>query len=115
MADITWHGDEIRALLEDAEVTGLTLAGEHLLQVSRTEVPIEEGTLERSGEVSVDETRPAVAVSYNTPYAAAQHENLNLRHQGGRKAKYLEDPMNAERDTMLDLIAGPLADALGGS
>jgi len=105
MADITWNGDEILAQLRDAQVRGLTLAGEHLLQVSRGEVPIEEATLERSGAVSVDAEDRSAAVSYDTEYAAVQHEDLTFRHDAGRKAKYLEDPLNAERETMLELIA----------
>lgn len=105
MATIEWNGDEILAELRDAQVRGLTLAGEHLLQVSRTEVPIEEGTLERSGAVTVDAADRSAAVAYDTPYAARQHEDLTLRHDDGRKAKYLEDPYNQERETMLELIA----------
>ena len=35
------------------------------------------------------------AVSYDTPYAIRQHEDLSYKHDAGRKAKYLEDPLNA--------------------
>lgn len=112
MADITWNGDEILAELRAEEVTGLTLAAEHLLQVSRTEVPIEEGTLERSGTATVDEEALTAAVAYDTLYATRQHEDMTLRHADGRKAKYLEDPLNAEQDTMLELIAAQARRAL---
>lgn len=112
MADITWHGDEILAELRDASVRGLTLAAEHLLQVSRTEVPIEEGTLERSGVATVDTEARTAAVAYDTPYAARQHEDMTLRHDDGRKAKFLEDPYIAERDSMLELIAAEARRAL---
>jgi len=44
-------------------------------------------------------------VSYDTPYAVRQHEDLTLRHDPGRQAKYLEEPMQTERGTMLDLVA----------
>jgi hypothetical protein len=115
VATFVWNGDDIQALINDATPQGLRLAAEHLLQVSRTKVPIEEGTLERSGVASVDEQRRAAAVSYDTPYAKRQHEDLTLQHQGGREAKYLEGPLTTERDTMLALIAGPLADTLGSS
>lgn len=105
MVDIAWNGDEILAELRDASVRGLTLAAEHLLQVSRGEVPIEEGTLERSGAAVVDAEAQTAAVTYDTPYAVRQHEDLTLRHDQGRKSKYLEDPLNQERATMLELIA----------
>ena len=36
----------------------------------------------------------AVYISYNTPYARRQHEELDWEHPLGGKAKYLEDPFN---------------------
>nr|WP_229807240.1 hypothetical protein [Actinoplanes lobatus] len=92
---------------------GLELAAEHLLQVSSALAPLEEGDLERSGEVSTDADEQAAAVSYDRPYAARQHEELTWRHDAGRQAKYLEEPMSTERDTMLALLAGPLRDTIG--
>lgn len=95
----------IRKAERDGAVIGLRKAAEHLLEVSRQLVPIEEGTLERSGVASVDDGRLVAAVSYDTPYAVRQHEDLTLRHDPGRQAKYLEEPMQTERGTMLDLVA----------
>ncbi|WP_242908672.1 minor capsid protein [Actinomadura terrae] len=94
-------------------VRGLALAAEHLLQVSRTYVPLEEGTLERSGVASVDPSTLEAAVSYDTPYAVRQHEDLDLQHDDGRKAKYLEDAMTEESDVMAELVAAELRRALG--
>lgn len=91
---------------------GLRLAAEHLLEVSRQLVPIEEGTLERSGVASVDERDLRAAVSYDTPYAVRQHEELTWRHDEGRQAKYLEDPMNSERRRMADIIAAEIRRSL---
>jgi hypothetical protein len=51
-------------------------------------------------------------VSYDTPYAARQHEELDWRHAPGRQAKYLEQPLNAERATVLDLVAAQMRRAL---
>lgn len=104
------------ARLADAEhegaANGLELVTEHLLGVSRRQVPIEEGILERSGVASVDRAALKGAVSYDTPYAVRQHEDLNLRHDEGRKAKYLEDPMREEADVMADIIAAQIRRAL---
>lgn len=86
-------------------VRGLQLATEHLLQVSRSHVPIEEGTLERSGTASVDPASLVGAVSYDTPYAVKQHEDLTLNHDAGRTAKYLENAFTSERRTVAELIA----------
>jgi len=110
---LTWADDEVLATLHGASVDGLQLAAEHLLASSSVLVPLEEGDLDRSGEVSVDESEPAAAVSYDRPYAVRQHEELAWRHDEGRQAKYLEEPMSTERDTMLALLAGPLRDTIG--
>jgi hypothetical protein len=88
------------------------VGGEHLLQVSRERVPIEEATLERSGVVSVDESSMTAAVSYDTPYAVRQHEELSYRHDPGRTAKYLEGPLREEKDTILAIIAAQVRRAL---
>ncbi|WP_238432755.1 hypothetical protein [Micromonospora tarensis] len=93
---------------------GIELAAEHLLQVSSGLAPHEEGDLERSGEVSKDANAGAVAVSYDRPYAVRQHEEMTWRHDDGRQAKYLEEPMHTERDSMLALAARPLRDELDG-
>lgn len=82
---------------------GLRRGLEHVLAESRKIVPLDEGTLERSGRVDVDGLDGAV--SYDTVYAARQHEELTWRHAPGRMAKYLEIPMNRERDVVLRLMA----------
>ncbi len=108
MADefrIDWDGDDVLAALKGATFDGLELAAEHLLQVASSLAPHEEGDLERSGEVSSERSSGTVAVSFDRPYAVRQHEDLTLRHDDGRQAKYLEEPMSTERDTMLALIA----------
>lgn len=117
MADdfrLEWDGNRVLAALSDAGMHGLELAAEHLLQESSTLVPHEEGDLERSGEVSSDPGSGTVAVSYDRPYAIRQHEDLTLRHDDGRQAKYLEQPMTTERDVMLALIAQAAGKPLKG-
>ncbi|TCB97581.1 hypothetical protein E0H26_11725 [Micromonospora zingiberis] len=118
MADevrIEWDGDKVLAALKESSFEGAELAAEHLLQVSSALAPHEEGDLERSGEVSSDKATGTVAVSYDRPYAVRQHEDQTLRHDDGRKAKYLEDPMGTEKDTMLALMAKAAGKPLGGT
>jgi hypothetical protein len=91
---------------------GLAKGVEHVLTESRKVVPIEEGTLERSGVATVDEANLRGAVSYDTPYAVRQHEDLTLRHAEGRKAKYLEDPLNEEAPVVLQLVRAEMRRAL---
>jgi hypothetical protein len=85
---------------------GLHLALEHTLGVSNRLVPLDEGTLERSGKVVVNDLEGAI--TYDTVYAVRQHEELTWKHLPGRQAKYLEQPMNTEREVMLALMAVPL-------
>lgn len=103
---------QLDARMQEGAVKGLNVAMEHLLQVSREEVPHEEGTLERSGTPSVDASSLTGAVSYDGPYAVIQHEDLTFRHDAGRKAKYLEDPFDAEAGTMAELIAANIRRSL---
>lgn len=90
------------------------LGAEHVLGESSKVVPIEEGTLSRSGVASADtEGHVAVgAVSYDTPYAVRQHEELDYRHDQGRTAKYLETPLYAEADTVAAIAAEQVRKAL---
>jgi hypothetical protein len=101
---MTWHGDEWMRQARQAAARGLLLGMEHVLAESRQVVPLDESTLERSGTASVDEGTLTGAVSYDTVYAARQHEELTWRHLPGRTAKYLEIPFNAEAPTVLGLI-----------
>lgn len=93
--------------------SGLYLAVEHVLGESNAHVPHEEATLERSGKATVDEATLKAAVSYNTPYAVVQHEDLTLRHDPDRTAKYLENAFNSERGTCRDIIATAVRRELG--
>ncbi|GAB3598648.1 hypothetical protein GCM10027586_00800 [Kineococcus gypseus] len=92
-----------------AEVLGATdpgarLAAEFFLERARAGVPIEEGTLERSGEV-VEVSPGRYAVRFNNPYATSQHEELTWRHDEGRRAKYLELAVEENKATGLAIIA----------
>ncbi|TQJ60482.1 minor capsid protein [Arthrobacter sp. SLBN-83] len=91
--------------LKRAANRGLALAAEHVLGESNKTVPIEEATLERSGTTSTDKSRLRAAVSYDTPYAVKQHEDLTLRHDAGRSAKYLENALNSEVPAVREIIA----------
>jgi len=96
---------------------GVRLAGEHILQVSNQHVPLLEGTLERSGKVSepqVDGGDVVGAVSYDTLYAVAQHEDLTFHHSEGRTAKYLENAVNSTQGVALAIIAQAIRNELGG-
>jgi hypothetical protein len=107
-----WFGDEVEARTYEAAADGLGEAMEHLLGVSQAITPIEEGTLVASGKAEVDRGELIGAVSFDGPYAVYQHERLDLRHDPGRQAKYLESPAHAEVPVMSALIAARIREAL---
>lgn len=91
---------------------GVHRALEHTLGEANKLIPLDEGTLERSGRTYVNGLDGSI--SYDTVYAVRQHEELTWRHAPGRQAKYLEQPMNSEREVMLRLMAVPLRRWLRG-
>ncbi|QIY93093.1 hypothetical protein HEP87_01255 [Streptomyces sp. S1D4-11] len=113
-ARLTWNGAAALRGTRAGAVRGLRLAAEHVLERARSRVPIEEGTLERSGVASVDEEALTAAVSFDTPYAVRQHETLNYQHDSGRSAKYLEGPLTEQADTVAAIIAAQMRRSLRG-
>lgn len=91
--------------MHQAAARGVALAAEHVLGEAKKRVPIEEATLERSGAVSTDPENLRAAVTFDTPYAVRQHEDMGMKHDEGREAKYLENAMNAETGTVREIIA----------
>lgn len=99
-------------ILNGSANRGVALAAEHILGESKKRVPIEEATLERSGTVSTDPGTFTAAVSFDTPYAVKQHEDMTLRHDRGRSAKYLEGAMNSEVQAAAEIIRRTIAGEL---
>jgi len=102
---VEWNQDEIEATYHQAGVKALLVGAQYLLSLAVAQVPLDEATLMNSGVATVDPIRLQAAVSFDTPYAVRQHEDLTFRHPGGRKAKYLEDPMTGNRTQIYALIA----------
>lgn len=101
---INWEGDAAKEVMRRSAARGLHRAAEFVLGESRKVVPIEEGTLSRSGATDTDEALLVATVSYDTPYAVKQHEDLSLHHDAGRHAKYLETPLVNTRDEQFQII-----------
>lgn len=101
-----------RHTVREGGTTGVYLAAEHLVGVARALVPKDEGTLERSGAAATDGLQGVV--SFDTPYAVIQHEALDFHHPRGGQAKYLEQPMGTERDTIKAIIAQAIRKRLEG-
>lgn len=75
----------------------MRVIADDLLGRAVRDAPVEEGTLRGSGSVDIDVTpgRITAEVSFDTVYAARQHEEITWRHPKGGKAKYLEDNLKA--------------------
>ena len=89
---------QVTEQIRSAVVAGLSEAALDVLADGNRTVPRESGALERSGRVDVDGQRLVAAIGYGsgTPggYAVRQHEDLTLKHDAGRGAKWLERALN---------------------
>lgn len=134
-----WRIKEAIRIAEQAGLRALRTGAEAILTEAIDEAPVLSGTLRRSGTVTVgalpDSARvyeaaeagtdmakafpgeidkeKAVYISFNTPYARVQHEDLYynrktgeleqraLNHPLGGKAKYLEDPFRRNKSKVI--------------
>lgn len=102
-------------IMRSGAARGVGLATEYVLGEARKLVPHERGDLERSGRATVEESSSGGvtgAVSFDTPYAVVQHERTDYRHKKGRRAKYLETPLNASKWKVNEIIAAAIKGAL---
>lgn len=112
--------------IQQGSSQGLKEALLMVAEKSQERAPVEFGDLRGSVLVEVDDTIIAKGkkeggieilaeapengmvgtVSYNTPYAADQHEHTEYDHPKGGQAKYLESVLVEESETILRFIAG---------
>ena len=78
--------------LQAAAVKAVTESAEIIRGVSVSRAPIDKGTLRGSANVvtSASGDGAAATISFNTVYAAYQHEGVGFNFQDGGQAKYLE-------------------------
>jgi len=138
MAKNKWRIKEAVKIAEDAALKALRTGAEAILTEAIDETPIDTGTLRRSGTVTVgalpdgaqvyesaesgsnmkdafpgpEGKEKAVYISFSTPYARRQHEELGYNHPLGGKAKYLEDPFNRNKNKVLKYAAMQVKKAL---
>ena len=117
----TWFdAGPARDLARRVAMQALHDGAEAILTERLKEVPHATGTLARSAAVTDASREDAVYISYNTPYAVRQHEDLTLRHPDprnplstpGRKAKYLEDPFDRLKGKVMELVKRRIKKAL---
>lgn len=106
----------VRRRMRAAAETALRVVANDLLGEAQRLAPVEEGTLRASGEVEIDHRGDAIVatVSFNTVYAARQHEETDWEHPLGGQAKYLEQPLREKAPRYERVIAAAVDRALGG-
>ena len=133
-----WRTKEAVKIAEEAGLKALRTGGEKIITSAMNNVPIESGTLRRSATTTVgglpnssevyeaakdgNEMKnafpqpigkeKAVYVSYNTPYARRQHEELGYNHPLGGGPKYLENSFNQNKSKVLKMAELQIKKAL---
>lgn len=98
-----WNGPEAELKMRLASREAIRNVAHAILEQAKTEVPHNEGELERSGLVKMNpDGSPEAVISFGggsgtghprLPYAVRWHEN-SANFQKGRKRFYLRDPLN---------------------
>lgn len=91
-----------RIAFRAAARAAVTAVGEATLGEAQRLAPIKEGSLRASAELDVAETVGSViaTLSFNTVYAARQHEETEWHHPKGGQAHYLSEPFNRNASTL---------------
>lgn len=107
-----WNGDIVSAMLQANAAKALNHGAELLRGYSQPLAPIDTGIMRGSAQVTPATEQSLTAyVSYDTPYAARQHEELDWRHDEGQ-AKYLEQPLADHEADLQQAIASRLGQGL---
>ncbi len=133
---VKWYGKQVEKVVLEAAMKALVTGGEAILTDAINEAPVDTGTLRRSGTVTKGGLpnaeqvfegakagseqklgqekgkEPAVYVSFNTPYARRQHEELEWEHPKGGGPKYLENPFNRLKSKVRRLVDAAVKKAL---
>ncbi len=98
-----WFGDAILARIIAGVDKRVLDCAYDLQGRSIDEAPVDMGDLR--GNCTVNETdEHSVEIGYDLPYARIQHEALEFNHPKGGKAKYLEDPFNANKERYIKRV-----------
>jgi hypothetical protein len=111
---LKWNGSEATRRVHRSGAQGLKQAAEFVLDQSNQRAPIQDGTLINSGATDVDEAAMEAVVTYDTPYAIKQHEDLSLRHPNGRQAKFLESAAKDNIERITDYLAQAIGNEVSG-
>ena len=141
---LEWRGEIISQEMQGAALEGMIQGANLILQNAVQDTPVDTGALRYSGRVILNGMQVArgkknkyknvgikttereinyakkakngakLFVSFDTPYAIKQHEELGYNHPKGGKAKYLEDAFNANESEVIQLIKEAVEQAMSG-
>ncbi len=100
-----WYGQNFSRQAGSVLARDLNVAAEYLLSRSVPRAPLRDGPLRASG--AVEEASPddlEAYVTYDTPYAVKQHEDLDLSHPLDGEAKYLERPLVEDSPVLVKIM-----------
>ncbi|MEW1843141.1 hypothetical protein AB0392_34815 [Nonomuraea angiospora] len=112
--DLHVNPEALEARARAAIERGLAQATEHVLTMTEPKVPWQTGDLERSGSAQVDRSNLEGVISFDQPYAVAQHENLDWNHPLKGEPKFLETTLYEEAEVVRAIVAKAVRKALGG-
>ena len=112
MADLEWNGTQITRSIESAILSAARGSAHLIAGEAIKKTPVERGILRGTAKVT-DNGTDTSAVSYNTKYAARQHEEVGWAHPGGGEAKFLEKASIENAGKVADLVAEEIRKGLG--
>ena len=96
----------VRRMIKQKTREAMEMVVNDLTRRSKQLAPLDTGDLRGAGEGDVKEVGGEITgtVSFNKPYAMVQHEDMTYIHPRGGQAKYLEQPLNENRDRYKEFI-----------
>ena len=110
--NVRWNpGKDPIPIINDAAQRGVGLAAEHVLgearKTSRTMRAHSNGPV--GPATRIDPNRSTRLSVFDTHYAVDQSRvDCSFRHKKGRKAKYLEIPLNKNKGTIREIVAAAI-------
>ena len=119
---LEWYGNKVERQVMSSALDALETTADELLRKANETVPFDTGMLAQSGQVDVAPASFTAVISYSTPYAIRQHEDITLRHPNplsassspkGR-ARWLELTAQEQSQQLLRWFGLRLKTVLGG-
>lgn len=84
---------------------GLATAAVAVQREAVARTPVKDGDLRRSANNTVNGYALEAEISFDTPYAARQHEETGWNHPKGGQAKYLESALEDMTDKAMQIVS----------